>query len=156
VRIKWAIVVLLFAAVFTNISYGCSFIDVFHQVTASGNSITRASGGELRPFSVQVAASVVCVGNATLTLYEYRTPAKVSELNKIAVADTDAHGNFDLGKIEIGHYFLNIDAKGSTVLKDWFEVEVTDKVKPTESVLIDISPIHPDCKGGHEFIERKQ
>ena len=152
-RIKWAIVVLLFAAVFTNISYGCSFIDVFHQVTALRG---RVAGKSLGPFQFRWLRQSFAVGNATLTWYEYRTPAKVSELNKIAVADTDAHGNFDLGKIEIGHYFLNIDAKGSTVLKDWFEVEVTDKVKPTESVLIDISPIHPDCKGGHEFIERKQ
>ena len=152
-KIKRAFVALLFVAIFTNSSYGCSFIDIFHQVTALRG---RVVGKSLGPLQFRWLRQSFAVDNATLTLYEYRTPAKISELKKITVAETDAHGNFDLGKIEIGHYFLNIDAKGSAVLKDWFEVEVTDKVKPTKSVLIDISPIHPDCKGGHEFIERKQ
>jgi hypothetical protein len=37
----------------------------------------------------------------------------------------------------------------------WFDVEVTDSVKATKSITIDVSPVHPDCTGGHEFIVTK-
>jgi hypothetical protein len=36
-----------------------------------------------------------------------------------------------------------------------FDVEVTDSVRITKNVTIDVSPIAPDCTGGHEFIETK-
>jgi hypothetical protein len=94
------------------------------------------------------------VADADLTLYEYRSPVKPSDLNEVAAVRTDSHGKFDFGRVAIGHYFLHIASKKSA-LDDWFEVEITDTVKPTGSVLIDVSPIHPDCKGGHEFIEKK-
>jgi hypothetical protein len=32
---------------------------------------------------------------------------------------------------------------------------VTDAVKATKNITIDVSPIHPDCTGGHEFVETK-
>jgi hypothetical protein len=37
----------------------------------------------------------------------------------------------------------------------FFEIEITDKVQATRSITIDMSPIHPDCTGGHEFLETK-
>jgi len=89
-----------------------------------------------------------------LTLYEYRS-AGFDELKKVAVVTTDRHGDFDFGSIPKGHYFLNIVVKDSDRLGGLFEVEVTDAVKATQNVVIDISPINPDCKGGHEFIETK-
>jgi hypothetical protein len=94
------------------------------------------------------------VGEGTLTLYEYRS-AGFDELKKVAVVTTDQHGDFDFGSIPKGHYFLNIVVKDSDRLGGLFEVEVTDAVKATQNVVIDISPINPDCKGGHEFIETK-
>ena len=84
--------------------------------------------------------------------------AKIEELKRIAVIKTDSLGNFDFGTVPSGHYSLAIvvkDSKGSDVMDDWFDVEITDKARSTESVLIDISPVAPDCTGGHEFIEKK-
>jgi hypothetical protein len=94
------------------------------------------------------------VGEATLTLYEYRS-SRLDELKKVSSVTTDRHGNFDFGSIPKGHYFLNIVVKGSDRLGGLFEVEVTDAVRTTKNITIDVSPIHPDCKGGHEFIETK-
>jgi hypothetical protein len=50
-----------------------------------------------------------------------------------------------------GHYYLDIDdEKGG--LFDEFQVEVMSSQRPTESETIDISPVQPDCSGGHEFM----
>ncbi len=68
---------------------------------------------------------------------------------------TDSQGSFDFGTVPGGHYSLDVTVKGSDVMGGWFDVEVTDRVKPTESILIDVSPIEPDCTGGHELIEKK-
>ena len=48
-----------------------------------------------------------------------------------------------------GHYTL-------TVNDDLFDVEVTSMSYIMESVTIDVSPVYPDCTGGHEFIVRRQ
>jgi hypothetical protein len=37
-----------------------------------------------------------------------------------------------------------------------FDIEVTDARKATNSITIDVSPVQPDCSGGHEFIESKK
>ena len=68
---------------------------------------------------------------------------------------SDRHGDFDFGSIPKGHYFLDIVVKNSDQLGGLFEVEVTEAVKATKNITIDVSPIHPDCKGGQEFIETK-
>lgn len=94
------------------------------------------------------------VQGATLTLYEYRT-ARLEELKKIAEVQSDEHGGFDFGSIPKGHYYLNIAVKDSDSLGGLFDVEVTDDVRATKSITIDVSPLHPDCTGGHEFIETK-
>ena len=64
---------------------------------------------------------------------------------------TDSKGFFDFGNIPVGHYELLI----TTPWKDWgsneFDVEIVDGAKRNRSVLIDVSPISPDCTGGHEF-----
>jgi len=91
----------------------------------------------------------------TLTLYEYRYPAKVDDLKVVAVVKTDSHGNFDFGLIPKGHYRLDIDTNTSDRMGGWFDVEVTDAVRATKNITIDVSPIHPDCTGGNEFIETK-
>ncbi|MGA8437392.1 MAG: hypothetical protein WB762_13230 [Candidatus Sulfotelmatobacter sp.] len=41
-------------------------------------------------------------------------------------------------------------------MASWFDVEVTDTVAPTKDIVVDVSPIRPDCSGGHEFIESKK
>ncbi len=131
----------------------CSWaVGYFHQVTAIRGHVVGKSLGLLQFRWLRQSFSVQ---NATLTLYEYRWPAKIADLKPIAVTKTDGHGNFEFGKVDIGHYYLRLQAKAPEAMEDLFEVEVTDKVRPTASILMDISPVHPDCTGGHEFIETK-
>jgi hypothetical protein len=87
--------------------------------------------------------------HAKMALYEYRSPrAAWDDGSLIKTVETDAHGNFDFGPIGMGHYTLRIDDN------DLFDVEVKDLPRVTDSVTIDVSPVSPDCKGGHEFIVR--
>ena len=121
----------------------------FHQVTAVRGQVVGSSWAPFRWLRQSFS-----VGGATLTLYEYRFPTK-GELRKVAVASADSHGRFDFGLVPKGHYFLDVQVKGSDRMGGLFDVEVTDAVKTTKSVTIDVSPIMPDCTGGHEFIETK-
>jgi hypothetical protein len=66
---------------------------------------------------------------------------------------TGTDGKFDFGNLKPGHYYLRIiDEKDS--LEDRFEIEVREPQNRKESETIDISPVYPDCTGGHEFIVR--
>ena len=82
--------------------------------------------------------------HAKLALYEYKQPWDEKLL--IKTVETDDGGSFDFGPLKLGHYTLRIDDN------DLFSVEVKDLPRKTVSVIIDVSPINPDCKGGHEFI----
>lgn len=82
--------------------------------------------------------------HAKLALYEYRQPWDRTLLVK--TIETDEHGSFDFGPLKLGHYTLAIDDA------ELFEVEIKDLPRKIESVTIDVSPISPDCTGGHEFI----
>jgi hypothetical protein len=123
----------------------------FHQVTAIRG---RLVGRNLGPLQFKWLRQSFRVPDATLSLYEYRV-ARFEDLKKIASVTTDGHGNFDFGTVPKGHYFLDIVVKNSDRLGGLFDVEVTDAVRTTKDITIDVSPIHPDCKGGHEFIETK-
>ena len=129
----------------------CTNPGYFHQVTAIRG---RVVGKSLGPLGFRWLRQPFSVGEATLTLYEYRS-ARFDELKGVASVTADRHGDFDFGSIAKGHYFLNIVVKDSGRLGGLFEVEVTDAAKATKRVTIDVSPIHPDCKAGHEFIETK-
>ena len=87
--------------------------------------------------------------HAKLALYEYRSPrARWDDGSLIKTVETDDQGNFDFGSLRVGHYTLRIDDN------DLFDVEVKDLPRVTSSVIIDVSPVSPDCSGGHEFIVR--
>jgi hypothetical protein len=136
----------------SGLSQACSLAPgYFHQVTLIRGRIV---GKSLGPFGFRWLRQAFSVSDATLTLYEYRS-ARIEELRTVASVKTDGHGNFDFGLIPKGHYFLNIIVKDSDRLGGLFDVEVTDAVKATKSITIDVSPIHPDCTGGREFIETK-
>jgi len=131
----------------------CSLVPgYFHQVTALHG---RVVGKDLGPFNFRWLRQSFRVTNATLTLYEYRFPATIDDLKRVAVTKSDSKGNFDFGPVARGHYHLLIEIAGSDTVGGSFDVEITDQVSPTENVLLDVSPIHPDCTGGHEFIETK-
>lgn len=87
--------------------------------------------------------------HAKLMLYRYQSP-RVGWENSLPVKtlETDENGGFDFGFLEKNHYTLRID---SGDLSDQFDVEVTDLPRNTDSVVIDISPVLPDCTGGHQF-----
>jgi hypothetical protein len=73
----------------------------------------------------------------------------------VKAVKTDDNGEFDFGPLQPGHYTLVVDEKkwGSS---DWYDVEVKDLPRSTQSVTIDVSPVSPDCTGGHEFIVKSQ
>jgi hypothetical protein len=150
-KLKRACVILFAFGILNGPCMACSWaVGYFHQVTVMRGRIV---GGSWLPF--RWLRQSFGVSEATLTLYEYRWPAKIAELKKVAVIETDSHGNFDFGSTPHGHYSLQIDVKGSDRMGGLFDVEITDRVRTTKSVAIDVSPVHPDCTGGHEFIETK-
>ncbi|HEV2174042.1 MAG TPA: hypothetical protein VGR71_10760, partial [Nitrospira sp.] len=115
----------------------------------------RVVGRSLGPFQFRWLRQSFGVDGARLSLYEYRLPAKFEDLKLIGATTADGHGYFDFGPIPQGHYVLKITVDNPDLFGGLFEVEVTNAVRATKSLTIDISPIHPDCKGGHEFIETK-
>jgi phage major head subunit gpT-like protein len=66
----------------------------------------------------------------------------------LAQAIANSSGEFDFGALKEGHYTLQVKGQG---LGDGFDVEITNKVPATKQITIDISPIAPDCTGGHEI-----
>jgi hypothetical protein len=40
-------------------------------------------------------------------------------------------------------------------MDDWFDVEVIDAMSKTDRIIVDVSPVAPDCTGGHKFIEKR-
>ncbi|MGB7599429.1 MAG: hypothetical protein WBM24_03935 [Candidatus Sulfotelmatobacter sp.] len=145
----------LLIAIISTLVGACSLAVVhsyFHQVTAIRGEVVGRSLGPLQFRWLRQSFRVV---GANLALYEYRWPAKQTDLKLVASIKTDPHGNFDFGPIARGHYVLEI--RGSDPdLRGEFDVEVTDAVKATDRITIDVSPIQPDCTGGHEFIESKK
>ncbi len=71
-----------------------------------------------------------------------------TDLPLVKVTKTDAHGRFDFGPLPKGHYSLNLEAADGDT---WFYVEVGTHPNH-DNYLIDISPVYPDCSGGHEFL----
>ena len=88
--------------------------------------------------------------NVNLRLYQYRWPIHHrSEMPLIKEVRTDADGRFDFGGLPEGHYTLVIDWPAE--YGDWFDVEIKKLPKQTSTVKIDVTPVYPDCTGGHEF-----
>ena len=121
----------------------------FYQVT---NLKGKVVGINVAPFhSVRWLRQASAQQHVKLTLYEYRWPRSVSDLVSVKSAVTDTNGQFDFGALRPGHYTLIVEGEKWTS-SDWFDVEVKSPPNPKESVTIDISPVSPDCTGGHEFI----
>jgi len=143
------IVIALTALVRT--AYPCSFAaGYFHQVMRLRGTVVGVNRGDLRhPF--RWARQLVVRPDAKLTLYEYRWPVKaLNELTVVEVVNTDGSGSFDFGTLPRGHYTLYInDPWGDYSL---FDIEIVSQPKPVNFEIIDISPVYPDCKGGHELV----
>ena len=113
----------------------------FYQITALKGRVVGTHGYHTyasRWFRQRFARK-----HANLALYKYSQPS--DETSLVKTVETDDHGSFDFGPLALGHYTLRIDES------DLFDVEIKELPRKTESVTIDVSPINPDCKGGHEF-----
>ncbi len=143
---KFALAVAPLVLLFVSQTNACSFaIGYFHQVTALKGRVVGTTYHGLPRWLRQSFARK----HAKLTLYEYRWPrASWDDASLIKRVETDDHGNFDFGPLRTGHYALRIDDN------DMFDIELKDLPRVTESVTIDVSPVYPDCTGGHEFVVR--
>jgi len=131
--------------------HACSLaIGHFHQVTSIKGKVVGSSW-----IPVRWIRQSISVKDARLMLYEYRASARLEERKKIAEITSGNDGSFDFGSIPPGHYSLVVEMKNSDRMGGWFDVEITESVRATKSVTLDVSPIHPDCSGGNEFIETK-
>lgn len=132
----------------------CEFtIGHFHQVTRLRGTVVGMGncwpllGYHSYPRWIR---QLVRRGNVNLRLYDYRWPGSIRERQPVATMRTDQHGAFDFGILREGHYTLVIDWPVED--GDQFDVEITKLAAQTSSVEIDVSPVNPDCTGGHEFI----
>lgn len=128
-------------------AFPCSWaIGYFHQVTCLRGIVVGMNRGWPRWLRQRVARD-----NVNLRLYEYRWPLHDrTEMPLVETVKTDGSGRFDFGELQEGHYTLVIDWPSEYA--EWFDVEIKKLPKPTSSVKIDVSPVYPDCTGGHEFI----
>ena len=124
----------------------------FHQVTALRG---RVVGKDLGPLQFRWLRQLFPVGDATLVLREYGDHVGFQNLKIVGTVKTDSDGNFDFGTVSKGHYYLEVHSQGVDGIIDLYQIEVTDAVRPTKTITIDVSPFHPNCTGGHEFIEAK-
>jgi len=130
----------------------CSWaMGYFYQVTSLRGTVVGSKFPVLHSF--RWFRQSVVRPQAKLILYEFCWPCDLRSLAPVKTVFTGTDGKFDFGILKPSHYYLRIDdEKGS--LSDWFEVEVKEPPNPNESETIDISPVYPDCTGGHEFIVR--
>jgi len=130
----------------------CSWsIDYFYQVTSLRGTVVGSRFPILHSF--RWFRQSVVRPKAKLILYDYCWPCDVRSLAPFKTVFTDDDGKFDFGAVKPSHYYLRIDDDKDS-LSDWFAVEVKRTPNPKESETIDISPVSPDCTGGHEFIIR--
>jgi hypothetical protein len=132
-------------------AYPCTWaVGYFHQVTRLRGTVVGVNNGDLRhPF--RWMRQRVVRSDVRLTLYEYRWPVKgLGDLPVVKVIRTDSHGAFDFGTLPKGHYSLGLE--DPWIGTDWFDVEIASLPKRIDLVRIDISPVWPDCTGGHEFL----
>ena len=130
-------------------AYPCSWANgFFNQVTQLRGNVVRAQESSF--LGVRWRGRLAARKGAELTLYEYRWPIKSrSDMPLVKSINTDTQGHFDFGPLKHGHYTLTIEDGESD---DWYDVEVANLPQETVSVTVNITPAHPDCRGGHEFL----
>ena len=133
-----------------HLARACSFATgYFHQATTLKGRVVGTNSRLLD--SIRWLRQSLSRKDVKLTLYGYDEQRAVSDWIPIKIVTTDANGKFDFGAVRTGHYTLRIDEE-KWPHSDFFDVEIKGPPNPKESELIDISPVSPDCTGGHEFI----
>ena len=123
----------------------------FYQVTSLRGTVVGCKFPVLHSF--RWFRQSVMRPQARLVLYDYCWPCDIQSFAPVKTVFTGTDGKFDFGILKPSHYYLRIDDEKDS-LSDGFEVEVKGSPNPKESETIDISPVHPDCTGGHEFTVR--
>jgi hypothetical protein len=141
--------VALLVLILVSRTSACQFArGYFYQVTALKGRVVGTPWHGLPRWLRQSFAKK----HAKLALYEYRWPlAAWYEALVVKTHETDSHGDFDFGPPKTGHYMLRIDDE------NLFDVEVKEDLpRVTDSVIVDVSPVFPDCTGGHEFVVKEK
>lgn len=149
-RMTIAVVLIVFLLIVgVSETDGCSWaVGYFYQVTNLRGIVVGSEFPVLHSF--RWFRQSVVRPQTKLTLYYYCWPCNVWDLSPVKTVLTDSDGKFDFGGLQPRHYYLKVDDERGG-LSDWFDVEVKGPLIPKESVTIDISPVSPDCSGGHEF-----
>ena len=122
----------------------------FHQVTRLRGTVVGVNNGDWR-HRIAWFRQRASVGDAKLTLYAYRSSASRDDGRPVLkIARTNKQGLFDFGQLPKGHYTLRIDDPWGGETR--FDVEIAALPKPVDIVMIDVSPLYPDCTGGREFL----
>ena len=130
----------------------CSWaVGYFHQVTDLRGTVVGSSFPVLH--LIRWYRQSVPRPRTKLTLYDYCWPCGRRNLLPVKTVLADQKGKFDFGPQKPGHYYLDLDDQKDGLF-DEFEVEVVRSQHPAETETIDISPVYPDCSGGHEFTVR--
>lgn len=141
---------ILMLAVADSKILGCEWDSgYFYQVTNLKGKVVGSNFPVLHLFSWY--RQYVVRAKAKLTLYEYCWPCDAFRRAPVKTVVTDSGGKFDFGLLKPGHYFLKIDDETGP-LSGLFQIEVKHVGNQKEFEIVDISPVHPDCSGGHEFI----
>ncbi len=126
----------------------------FYQVTALHGKVV---GGHFGLINFRWLRQSIAREGAVLKLYQYRRPIHSREdMPFVKSIRAGSDGEFDFGSLPKGHYTLIVEIPEWNGAQEWFDVEIVERPRPTGSVLIDVSPVHPDCTGGHEFIVRAE
>lgn len=149
----WSPALLLLALAFAVLApstFACSFpVDYFHQVTRLRGTVVGVASHDPRHIWGWMRQRVAVAG-AKLTLYEYRWPiADENGRRLVKSTKADKNGAFDFGALPDGHYTLVIDAPWG---RDLYDAQMVKSAPQTASIMIDVSPVYPDCTGGHEFL----
>jgi hypothetical protein len=144
-KVKIFITILAIVFCFAITGDACSLIrGYFHQVTHLKG---RVVGKSLGAIQFRWLRRMYNVSGAELEVYEYGRPWP-RDAKPLAQTIANSAGEFEFGTLKEGHYSLFIKGGG---MQDSFDIEITNKVPRTKEVTLDISPIFPDCTGGHEF-----
>jgi Prealbumin-like fold domain len=123
----------------------CSLIPHTYQVTQlKGRVVGRALG----PLNFKWLQRWFSVPGAELVVYHNDSYPFDANAKPVAQIKADSQGKFEFDGLKDGIYVLHVKHEK---LDDWFSVEVDRKAPTTSWITIDISPLQPDCSGGHVF-----
>src|SRR6266571_2566185 len=130
---------------FTSGADACSLAPKVYQVSRLKGVVV---GKSLGPLQFHWLQRMFSVSGAQLEVFEDSSPI-LPHSKLLAQTVSDKAGEFEFKALKEGRYTFHIKGSG---MDDWFAVEITNKTPATKRIMVDISPIHPDCSGGHTIL----